>query len=143
LPDGDVECWLISPDPAWQDWDEDVERDIHQISRYMLRQHGMPPKWILARMNELLQDRCVYCDGGRWDMHWLSMLIQAAQVNASFKLKDIHELFPGELWLPKKGGGTLYEDLSAEAWSKTAGRRHQADVDVRYLQNLWEIVERL
>lgn len=143
LPDGQVECWLIKPAAAWGDWDEYAEHEIHQISRSMLNEHGMSPVWVLNRMNSVLQGQTLYCDGGSLDQRWLTCLAEAAKCSLAFQLQDVRELFPWELWMPRDSGGNLYEDLSAEAWRDTPGRRHQADVDVRYLMNLRARVEKL
>ena len=92
--DGRIESWLIDPSriPAWTDWDDRVEEELHGLSRDALRLLGRSPSWVAQRLNETCAGQALYCDGGPFDGYWLYRLFQAAGVRPAFALEDARDL---------------------------------------------------
>lgn len=91
-----VSSWssLIKPDPAWAkygDWDAGWAR-IHKLTRDMLRD-GQSAATAAAALNTLLAPLGrVYCDGGRYDAHWLHVLHATAGIPPAYTLADVSAL---------------------------------------------------
>jgi hypothetical protein len=85
---------LMEPMAEWMErcsWSRESER-IHGISIDML-DDGLAPAAVMALLNE----RCpigtlAFCDGGRYDAHWLSELATAADVEPRLHLGSWHRL---------------------------------------------------
>ncbi|MGH8583686.1 MAG: hypothetical protein ACREWG_13085 [Gammaproteobacteria bacterium] len=135
LENGRIESWLIDPSgvPAWTDWDTEVERDTHGLSRDMLRLLGRSPRWVTRRLNTIFAGRALSCDGGQFDHFWLYRLFKAAGVRPTFELVDAGDLFERYL-----APATL--TAFAEEARRLIGRRHRAALDVSYLQALWRLI---
>ncbi|MDP9412901.1 MAG: hypothetical protein M3Q08_02165 [Pseudomonadota bacterium] len=86
---------LIKPDPEWAargDWDRASEK-VHGIAREKLIA-GMPPPQVAAALDEVLEPLGhAWCDGGRYDGHWLTVLYGAAKTKPKFHLGDMAGLF--------------------------------------------------
>lgn len=142
--DGSVsECWLIEPARAhgWalQDgWEAAAER-VHGIAFEKLAADGRPAHWIAARMNAQLAGRSVYVDGGAADQVWCRQLFAAAKLEPQFEIGDFWELILDVL-PPSRTRQTGWQyALQDAAWKRVQGKRHRADVDVRYLVELYRI----
>ena len=48
--------------------------------------HGIPPASALTLANRLANERTAYCDGGSYDMYWLTRLSVAASKSPDFSL---------------------------------------------------------
>ena len=133
--DGRIESWLIDPSriPAWTDWDDRVEEELHGLSRAALRLLGRSPSWIAQRLNETCAGQALYCDGGPFDGYWLYRLFQAAGVRPAFALEDAGDLFERHL---------APQSLTALAQKARSlvGLRHRAVPDVQYQQVLWRLI---
>ncbi len=134
-PDGRIEAWLIDPSgvPGWSDWDAEVERTVHGISRAALSIIGRSPRWVARRLNARLAGQTVYCDGGELDEFWRYRLFQAAGLRPSFQLREVGDLF--ERYRPAPALEVLARNARA-----VAGQRHRAALDVGCLQLLWALI---
>ncbi|BCO32056.1 hypothetical protein TspCOW1_21590 [Thiohalobacter sp. COW1] len=138
-PEGDIECWLISPAgiPEWDDWDPNAQA-VHQIRREQLLEHGQPPAWVAARMNDQLAGQVVYA-GAAYDSLWLQTLFEFAEQAPRFALGDywglIHDLMPASV-TRKYGWATEWGEA---AWRRTPGRRHDAGNDVQQMIELYRM----
>src|SRR5690606_14325460 len=86
---------LIRPDAAWLDsgdWEPAAEA-VHGIARASLLA-GMSARDVAVGLNRVISSvgHC-WCDGGRYDGHWLKTLFRAAGMKPAFQLWDIAGLF--------------------------------------------------
>lgn len=101
----DVDCpvvsWssLIAPAPEWDmqaQWDPDAQ-GVHGISPWQLHD-GSDPAYVMRELNRRAREsETVFCDGGRYDAHWLQTLAAAAGVQPEFELGDIGQLLEEHL----------------------------------------------
>ncbi len=74
---------LIRPPPKWTTyanaWSPASER-LTGITKEMLDRDGQSPREAMARLIEAVGDRDLFSDGGKFDAHWLGMLVDAAGV---------------------------------------------------------------
>lgn len=86
---------LIAPTDEWigrGDWERASEQ-VHGISRRELS-NGMTPSEVTTILDKMLQPiGHAWCDGGRYDGHWLKTLYLAAGTKPKFHLWDIAGLF--------------------------------------------------
>ncbi len=126
LPDGQVHCSLIRPEPHWTHWDPQAEA-LHRIPRAALLSRGHPVAEVAAGLNRQLRGRTVYTDGWSHDYTWLALLFDAAGLQPQFRLENLR---------------ALLRDDQAERWhalkQQIAGEqgttRHRASADARLLQ---------
>ncbi len=91
--DGTISTWsaLIRPHPTWKsrgEWDRRSER-VHRIGRDQL-EAGLSAREAAEVLNERLAGvGTVWCDGGRYDAHWLVVLFATAGITPMFGLGDI------------------------------------------------------
>ncbi len=148
--DGAVtECWFIEPAAThgWaleEGWDTGAER-VHGIPFATLIEQGKSVAWIATRMNEQLAGQTVYVDGGACDQVWCRRLFAAAGIESRFVLGDYWELLLEVLpasQTRRPGWQYAFQDA---AWKRvqqnSGGRRHHADTDVRYLDELYRIAQ--
>lgn len=134
LPDGQVYCTLIRPEPQWTHWDAQAEQ-LHHISRPVLLSRGRPAAEVASRLNEQLQGRTVYSDGWNHDYTWLALLYEVAGLQPSFRLENLRALLQedeAERWHAVKG------QVAAER----GAQRHRASADARLLQLTLQRVRR-
>ncbi|BCO31154.1 hypothetical protein TspCOW1_12570 [Thiohalobacter sp. COW1] len=140
LPDGQIECWLISPAgiPEWDDWDPNAEA-IHQIRREQLLEHGQPPARVAARMNDQLTGQTLYV-GAACDNDWCQALFEAAELIPRFTLDSywllIHEIVPDSVTCNLR----WRQEYTEAAWRRVPGRAHDAGNDVRQMIELYRMV---
>ena len=78
--------YLIFPCEEWGEyWDPEAQQ-IHNILRWDLYKYGKMPNEICKQMNEDIQGKVVYCDGGHYDLHWLNQLFNASSYKLGFPL---------------------------------------------------------
>ena len=77
---------IILPDDSWTDWDP-LSQDVHTIRRKDLFAFGLPIGRVCETMNNDLDGKQVYCDGGLYDTVWLVKLFKTANMNISFTLQ--------------------------------------------------------
>lgn len=136
LPDARIECHLICPTASWistGQWDH-VAEGMHRISIASLRRDGRDPLWICEQMNAQLSGQEVFCDGLPFDAFWLQRLFEAGATAPTFSLASLQE-YCFDLGL----GERQYEILSDKARKQVGGRAHRADVDVRYLIEVYRM----
>ena len=88
---GNSDSFLIRPFDTWSYWDRHAEA-LHGITRGQLLEEGIPVAEAARRLNEMLGVETVYCDALEYDGFWLSRLFEAAGVERSFTLADVHQL---------------------------------------------------
>ena len=84
-------------------------------------------------MNAQLAGKTVFCDGLPYDQFWLERLFDSVNTAPSFSLESI-QAYCFDLGL----GDRQYEILSEQA-RKRVGAAHRAEVDVRYLIELYRM----
>lgn len=101
LPDGTSNSMLINPLSAsdkWSHWDQEVQHNIHKISRSMIEKQGMQVIDVCQHLNTILgQYELVLCDS-EWDLFWLGRLYHAAHMRPSFVLTEVSH------WLKHQNG---------------------------------------
>lgn len=141
--DGSIESYLIRPEPNWTHWDEHAEIEFHGISRNELMEKGLPVEWVVGRMRGKLKGQYVYVDGGEFDAAWCERLFDYRGYSSKlpFRMKHFDDLLLFDF------GQWTVTDKERMAEIKTAARQaaggvHRAEVDVRYLQQIYERVKR-
>lgn len=89
---GNSDTFLIRPFDTWSHWDIHAEA-LHGITVSQLQAEGIPVAEAAHRLNEMLGIETVYCDALEYDGFWLSRLFEAAGVERSFTLADVHQLY--------------------------------------------------
>lgn len=89
---GNSDSFLIRPFDTWPYWDRHAEA-LHGNTRSQLLEEGIPVAEAAHRLNEMLGVETVYCDAWEYDGFWLSRLFEAAGVERSFTLADVHQLY--------------------------------------------------
>ena len=126
LEDGSTRCFLIRPDPDWIHWDSTAE-SMHGLSRELLIKHGLPPRVVAERLNELLLYKQVYSDAWGHDQSWLSLLFEAAGLPRRFRVESLRCLLEEDhldYWCTEK----------AAALHSLENIRHRASNDALVLQ---------
>jgi hypothetical protein len=150
--------YLINPYHVedWTDWDYYAQHEIHHISREVLREQGQSPREVAEAMNRQLAGRDLYCDGGDYDRYWCWRLFEAAGVEKKFRILDVDRL-----WRRRPLTRPSLEELILDhppehsremealfryqqrARNMTGGQQHRAAVDVKYLENLYQLIDQL
>ena len=129
MPDGQALCSLVRPPDEWKHWDVAAEA-IHQITRDLLQQHGLPVDAVVDRLEDALRGREVFSDAWGNDYAWLSRLYDQAGRVPRFRLRSLRELLDEEQaarWHAVKP--TVSEELHTT--------RHRASNDARVLQTAY------
>ncbi|MDD2884741.1 MAG: hypothetical protein PHT48_06815 [Dechloromonas sp.] len=125
MPDGQMYCTLIRPEPGWTHWHASAEA-VHGVSRQTLLDKGRPADEVARRLNADLRGRTVYCDAWAHDFPWLHTLYDAVDQVPTFALKDLRQLLGDceqSLWQATRAAVELRLQL----------RRHRASGDARTL----------
>lgn len=136
LPSAEIECYLIQPHTEWINevaWDSAAER-LHGIPFASLKREGREPVWVCERMNAQLTDQVVFCDALPYDLFWLQRLFEAADDSPAFRLASLQD-YCFDLGL----GPRQYQILGEKARKRSGAKVHRADVDVRYLIELYRL----
>ena len=126
LPNGDVFCSLILPEPDWTHWDVRAE-EVHGIDRELLLHHGRPATEVALDINQHLQGLIVYCDSWYHDFTWLSRLYQTTNVAPNFRLEDLRSLL-------NQAEADHWRIAKEAVVSEMHLPRHRASNDARVLQ---------
>lgn len=136
LANGDTYDSYIYPDDEWIDtmnWDPESEQ-IHKIPMSLLREHGKDIVTVANELNQFIDGREVFCDGGLYDLQWCACLFAFANVTKTFMLGDIvRDLLKGDihnipLYIAKR-----------EATKQLQLREHDALNDVKIIQRAIEL----
>lgn len=133
-PDQRSYCTLIRPEPDWTHWDPSAEQ-IHGITRDLLLEKGRPAVDVCLDLNSDLRGETIYCDAWAYDYVWLSRLYDAAEMNPTFRLKDLRELLA-------ECEQALWHAQRAVVEERLALRRHRASGDARTLFETFSDVSR-
>jgi hypothetical protein len=126
LPNGQVFCTLIRPEPQWTHWDPDAER-IHHIARDSLLHRGRPATEVARLLNEQLRGLTVYSDGWSNDYSWLGSLFDVADLSPSFRLDNLRALL-------LEDEADRWHEVKQQVASERGPQRHRASSDARLLQ---------
>lgn len=86
---GEVNFWIIKPQPDWIDWSL-ASQAIHGIKRSYLMEYGVSALQVADEMQSLLRNSpIVYSDNPYWEARWLRCL-----GNFHCDTRDIRELLP-------------------------------------------------
>lgn len=80
--------FLIKPSCEWEDWDEEAESYIHNISRESLRD-GLDIITACNLLNSELGKKLIIVDSKKYDEFWLDRLFDAANIQRDFEIVDV------------------------------------------------------
>lgn len=126
LPNGQVFCALIRPEPHWTHWDPEAEH-IHHISRELLFAKGRPVIEVARLLNEQLRGQTVYSDGWSNDYSWLGNLFEVADLSPSFRLENLRALL-------LEDEADHWHEVKQQVAHERGPQRHRASADARLLQ---------
>ncbi len=126
-------CFLITPLPEWQHWDEAAER-VHGISRETLVRHGKPALWVADHLNQLLWGQTVCSDAWAHDSSWIGKLYDAVGSHPRFRIATLREQLSGEQL-------QFWQQARAEL-TRLHQQRHRASTDARLIQQTFALSQR-
>lgn len=140
-----IESHLINPDCVdhWNDWDYESQK-IHGIYREQCIEDGVDPNWLCDRLDTTISaDEIIYTDGGYFDERWLYVLYSNGSSRGYPKFKLEHSDVVMLTLLKRVESNSkkcqqLFDELKIEA-RNYAGGIHRAEVDVRYLIELYKL----
>lgn len=130
---GNSDSFLIRPPDHWTYWDNSAEA-LHGIKREQLLKEGMHVIDAAERLDQALGLETVFCDAIEFDSFWLMRLFEEADMDFSFQLADVHQLY-----------GALGTDLAARMknFLNNIAAPHRAREDaMRYAEAYYEIIEK-
>lgn len=130
FPDGEVKSWLIKPHVLWSDWSEKAAR-IHGISKEELENDGTEISQVIKELNDILQDKIVYCDAWTFDSFWLHRLYKSIRSKPSFQLESISALL-------SEDQVDHWQDTHDQVIEEMGIVRHRAANDAIILQETWK-----
>lgn len=114
---GEVNYWIIKPQPDWIDWSL-ASQSIHGIKRSYLIEHGVDASQVYHEMKSLLcNSPIIYSDNPYWESRWLGCLGKF-----DCEVKDIRELLITSLH-------ANFSACFAHQFTKHRLIRHRADHD--------------
>jgi hypothetical protein len=121
---GNVQSWLIKPEPHWTHWDP-VAEGLHHLSRERLNREGTPAADVAAALNRLLSDseRIVYSDAAAWDESWMLTLYEATGVTREWRILPIERLL-------SEAARRRFDQALAERQREHPELRHRAENDI-------------
>ena len=120
---------LIKPTEEWLSngfWCEYAEKNLHGISKVLLKNKGLEVHIAALKLNEILKDKVVVSDIVEFDGIWLTQLYEQADINPSFRLigeQELHEF-------RKRTGGYFPRVLKS-----STEKSHRALDDAKWLYN--------
>jgi hypothetical protein len=126
LPDKSTYCALIKPLESWTHWSLGAE-EVHGISRNLLIQCGHPVNEVAEQLNYFLGNKTVYSDGWGYDLSWVSLLYEAANMPMNFHIETLYTLLHDDQLL-------LWEKTRIEVINDLGIKRHRASSDARIIQ---------
>lgn len=89
--------FLIIPDPSWGDYWDPESQMIHNIPRPDLFKYGKKASEICEVLNDDLNGKTVWCDGGQYDAHWMRQLLDVGGVDPTFQMANHFSDFGNEI----------------------------------------------
>jgi len=126
LPDKNTHCYLVRPTDNWTHWNLGAE-EVHGISRAILMEKGHPVSDVAEQLNLYLGNKTVYSDGWGYDMSWISLLFDAADMAMNFHVETLYTLLHDEQL-------SLWEKTRRDVIKDLAIQRHRASSDARIIQ---------
>ena len=129
LPDKNTHCYLVKPMADWKHWNLGAE-EVHGISRDILLEKGRPVNEVAEQLNLYLGNKTVYSDGWGYDVSWISLLFDAADIQMNFHIETLYALLhDDQLVLWEKMRRSVIKDLGVQ--------RHRASSDARIIQETY------
>ncbi len=126
-------CFLITPLPEWQHWDEGAEQ-VHGISRATLMRHGKPAQWVAEQLNQLLWGQTVCSDAWAHDSSWIGKLYDAVDSHPRFRITTLRDqLSDDQLKFWQQARNEL---------TRVHQQRHRASTDARLIQQTFALSQR-
>lgn len=138
--DGVGESHLIDPSDVeyWVQWDWNAEKNIHRISRELLKKEGAHPRIVADRVLEALAGKVMVSDAAGYDGHWMDMLFEAAGSDPrGLRMVNLQTLWKG---VPLTDLYPLMRRCDDEAQRLVPGQAHRALVDAQRNAKLYELV---
>jgi hypothetical protein len=130
---GELESYLIRPQPEWVSWDSDSER-FHRISRAVLASDGLPAIEAGRRfLDALARADSRYITDSFADSAWISTLLGVSGAWAEWR--HFSAALSETTGVPPPQLRDLLRSLPIHF-----NREHRARSDVRYLQLRWQLV---
>lgn len=141
----EISCYLINPDPIghWTDWNKDSEA-VHGINKKTLTESGQEVNQVCAIVSSELASKTIYCDAPDFDSYWLNRLYEAANLPVpNIQVRHIDELLYPVLKPWFRNNDDLRSEIEHFKYMARAqvDGQHRADVDVRYLIQVWRIAQ--
>jgi DNA polymerase III epsilon subunit-like protein len=121
---------LILPVEKWTYWNAKSQK-VHGISRNTLKKKGKPVVEVANELNELFNGKVLWCDS-KFDVWWFDILFDAANIEATFTVKNMLKTLPTE----------LMERLLVEM-PPPEEVKHRALEDALDLKECWEKVKKV
>jgi hypothetical protein len=129
LPDKNTHCYLVKPMDDWTHWNLGAE-EVHGISRDILLEKGRPVNEVAEQLNLYLGNKTVYSDGWGYDMGWISLLFDAADINMNFQIETLYALLHDDQLV-------LWENMRRNVIKDLGVQRHRASSDARIIQETY------
>jgi hypothetical protein len=127
LDDGTTYSAYIKPEESWTDWNP-KSQEVHGIPRHVLRDCGKDVKTVAQELCEFIGEETVYCDGGVYDFHWLSVLFHHAKVHNTINVELVRFILPSDLRYK-------YHPLKEETAKTMDLKEHDAGNDALIIQS--------
>lgn len=129
LPDKSTHCYLVKPIDDWTHWNMGAE-EVHGISRALLIEKGRPLDEVANHLNHYLSSKTVYSDGWGYDMSWLTLLFERANIRMDFKIETLYTLLHDDQLV-------LWEKMRLQVIEDLGIKRHRASSDARIIQETY------
>ncbi len=130
MSNGERFCTLIQRHASWTHWDPEAER-VHHIEQDDLQRYGLPVVDVCTKLNELLQNQAVYCDGWSVDKPWLNVLFYAAGFAPTFSLSPIESI-------QTENQQEVWASVKQELILRHSYERHRASHDAFLIQETFK-----
>ena len=129
LPDKSSHCYLIKPIGDWTHWNKGSE-EVHGISQEILQSQGRPVVEVAEELNLHLANQTVFSDGWGYDLSWISLLFEAAEIHMKFRIETLYTLLSQEQLL-------VWESSRQQVLKELGIQRHRASSDARIIQETY------
>ena len=130
MSNGERFCTLIQRHGSWTHWDAAAE-SIHHIERDDLQRYGLPIAEVCTKLNQLLKDQEIFCDGWSFDKTWLNTLFYTAGMKPAFSLSPIESIQTEEQQ-------EVWASVKQELMLRHSYERHRASHDAFLIQETFK-----